>query len=1022
MSFKRFFGLGLILLSTGCGLKIGDSQPNTPELNVSLGSNTACLSDTAPAFGKFFDGTAQPAQVAAMWDCFGTAIDTFEKYTHGRYEDRFTSRELANFVQRYFLKAPHNHISDSLITEVFRIKRMLVGGDSSYISRTEMTNLIDVINSLKQISLKVLPYMRVYSMNWKVGGYSTIDQDVEYFESANLMIQNAAKDVATLIEKNGQSYPLDSVVTLLTEIQDLMGQDWSWIDSIKDAMPLVQKLKQTLTGGDGNIVSPTEWRRFSLLGSRAYIQYLRFHYFIQGFDAGGTGPQFIYVMKSIDDLFSYLGDMVDGKPNKILTRRELLEICQALSSFFPDLHITDDFLLEVMKIKVVFFGGQVDQFVKADFDRAREKLQAFKALSGKFLSYISVYGLSWNTGGMSPDQAQTYFRQADTNLTEVGRRLGEIMESPYDLKDLIKLAAGLDTLLPRQRDTTPTWQDLANQYVPLMISTKNLIFADQDSIVGEKTGEWSELLGVSAQGYSRFLYYYYFIRNSDWLSGSSLTYLNNLVRQSADLMDQLIARRPSNPVATIPFSELSSIWASVLKTGLLPATLSQKSLDNVTKVALQKILIQPDHRLMGELPGGLTKEATQMIRDEFGLWLEGQSFVDLIFQGLPTAEEKTPEQILSDLNHAAPTTELNELKMIFSGPVSLGLDSAGRMRLGETNNYSRRSLNWINFSRAVVRLVLRSYAMDLKRVNSYAGITVEEADQLYADLRPLVTELNMFDLRNDAFMESRFRDANLFTPRGNGNIYIDFNESNELILMLLSGVKIDGLVSPQVQAQCPVLPSNTGYEDDGTMEIGCFQTAYRAFMPEAYASMPAFLKFAYALPEKRYYTVLTNLMKAAGYVPDNTGRVKIGDTSMLPHITQYMESLFATYDINHNNKLDKSELEKAYPRFHDLLKSVGNLSNEHMIKALFFWLVHYKRAPESTFEKLKFVVWWVPKSSWDVTGDREDFAEILGYIADALAKTNKKKTKAIIIDDDIQNNPGHYQNLVPQGGYSDIDR
>src|SRR6185312_17468328 len=165
--------------------------------------------------------------------------------------------------------------------------------------------------------------------------------------------------------------------------------------------------------------------------------------------------------------FSYLGDMVDGKPDKVLTRQELLEICQSLTSFFPDLNITDDLLIEVMKVKVVFFGGQIDQFVKADFDRASEKLQAFQTLSGKFITYIPVYGMSWNTGEMSPDQAQAYFQDSDTNLSEVGRRLGQIMGAPYDLNDLIKLAAGVDKMLPPTSGTS--WQALANEYVPLLV-------------------------------------------------------------------------------------------------------------------------------------------------------------------------------------------------------------------------------------------------------------------------------------------------------------------------------------------------------------------------------------------------------------------------------------------------------------------------------------------------------------------------------------------------------------------------
>jgi hypothetical protein len=1023
--FQRLIASILILLCAGCGLKIGDGQPALAPVDAGLGASTECLSDTAPAFGKFIDGSAQPKQVSDMWDCYASVLDTFEKNSHGSYKDRFTAQELATFIQRHFISNPNIQISETLITEVFRIKRMLVGGDATDITRTEIFTLIDVIQQLKQISLQLLPYMRVYSSNWKVGTtFSSIDQDVAYFEMANSQIQAAASTLGALIQKNGQSYPLDSAVTLVQELEKVTGSNWTWISTLQDAMPLVKKLKQTLSGGEGDTVAPTEWKSFALLGSRGYIQYLRYHYFIADYDAGGAGPQMIYIMNSIDDLFSYLGDMVDGKPNKTLTRQELLEICQSLESFFPGLNITDDLLVQVMKIKVVFFGGQIDQFVKADFDRAREKVQAFQTLSSKFLTYIAVYGMSWNQTEMTPEQAQTYFQNADTNLTEVGRRLGQIMEATYDLNDLVQLATDVDQLYPTGRGTQ-TWQVLAQKYVPLVVSAKNLVFADQDSIIGKQSGDWSDLLQYGAEGYSRFLYYYYFLRNADLLTGNALGNFDVLVRQSVDIVDQLIARRPSSPVSTITFAELSNVWASVLKTGIFPAGLSQKSLDNLTKVVLQKLLIPPDQRLMGDLPNGLTKSATQTIRQEFAMWLEGQNFIDLMYQGQPEDAVRTPDQVLSDISHAVPTTELNELKMIFSGPVPLAYDSLDRIHIGGTAiNYTRRSMDWVNLSRAIVRLILRSYAMDINRVNNYAGITVDEANAFYADIRPAATEMNLFDLRNDNFMTSRFRDANLFTPSGNGDAYADFNETNELVLMLLSGVQIDGMISPEVQKICPVTPSTTGYADDATMNFNCFQQGYYQNMPTAFSSLPDFLKYAYGLSHDDYNTMLTNLMKAAGYVDAGNGMVKIGDTSMIPHVAQYVESLFATYDKDHTGRLDETELNNAYTRFQPLITqfaSQSGIKSPHMIRALFFWLVHYGKAPETTYEKIKYVVWWCLKSSWDVGADRQRFAEILGYIADLetqASSSGQSKIKKTYIPDDMQRNPQNYHQ-VPAGGYPD---
>jgi hypothetical protein len=112
---------------------------------------------------------------------------------------------------------------------------------------------------------------------------------------------------------------LDSFVVLLKELSKFSSDPWPWLKDIEEAMPLVHKLKKSLAGGSEADVEPLEWRRFFLLSSRGYIQFLRYNYFINNPKNAGTAQELIYVTRSVDDLFSYLGDMVDGKPEKTRT-------------------------------------------------------------------------------------------------------------------------------------------------------------------------------------------------------------------------------------------------------------------------------------------------------------------------------------------------------------------------------------------------------------------------------------------------------------------------------------------------------------------------------------------------------------------------------------------------------------------------------------------------------------------------------------------------------------------------------
>src|SRR5438552_47591 len=92
----------VLLCATACNLPLNENAPEATGPNTGLGGDTQCLGDVVPVFEKFFVGDAKPGQLIAAWDCVGSTISTFEKYTHGRFEDRFTDKELSNFVERYF--------------------------------------------------------------------------------------------------------------------------------------------------------------------------------------------------------------------------------------------------------------------------------------------------------------------------------------------------------------------------------------------------------------------------------------------------------------------------------------------------------------------------------------------------------------------------------------------------------------------------------------------------------------------------------------------------------------------------------------------------------------------------------------------------------------------------------------------------------------------------------------------------------------------------------------------------------
>lgn len=983
----------LLLLSfTGCEF-LNETHPQPKEIVINL-QYTECLSNLLPVVEEYIDGKAKDEQIIYAWDCLGEALTEFEKSVQGRYEDRFTSRELAHFFEQYFL-AEGQRIPKSLLIEAFKVKQLFVGGYIDSISRAEMRNSIQVFQDLKKITLNLNPYMKVYNLTWGLDEFQTIAENVSHFNNANLAIQQAAKDLAQVISKNGMPYVLDNVVTLLREFEAFSSKNWPWIASVEKTMPLIKKLKITLTGTDEALIGANEWQQFALLGARGYVQYLRYYYFIKSSVYSKGEAELAYLMDSVHDLFSYLGDMVDNKPTKLLTRTELLEILQALSSFVPNFKISDQLLIEAMKVKVVFFGGNVEYFEKSDFERAQKKLDDFKALTGAFLKYSDVFTLVWKPEELSSSSAQTHFTSAEDHLHQVAKALGKNMEAAYDLRDLVLLAIEIDSLYEIRFLGEKNLSAALIRYMPVIISVKNILFSDKNSIVAGNTGpreeeeaqnQWSQFLEVAARLYARYLSYHYFLKGKPLTEGKGLQALDVLVEDTTKkVIDYLIGKKQRR---VIPIAELSALIKSVEEAKLLPENLTADLLNPLVPVLVNKILIPPEDRLDGKDPNGVTRVTTKEIRNLYSGWSKNQEFLDVIYKDEASLSAAYILTAIDATSNLSKLTERMELKMIFSSPLVLSFDSVGRIQFSQPPlNFKKKTATLINTARAAVQLGIRSYAMNLDRINKYEGITNEEANVLFHDVRPLVVKMGLISPDNIKFANSRFRDANLFTSVGNGDELADFRELSNLVLLITSGSKVDSLIYEKLESACQV-QKPTSQKFDWKVHRDCVQSLYHQEIPSTFNSMPDWVNFHNGLTPEKFQQLHNSLLLATEAKIDANGWVNVGDLGLYAHLVQYIEGLFQLYDVNRNSILETEEAMQAYPRYRSILLKVSGLEKENELRGLYSWLLKNGKPPTTPADKAKFKMVWckMKEEDWKLAADRSMLATILGFIAQAMAE------------------------------------
>ncbi|MEI7972984.1 MAG: hypothetical protein WCH11_01305, partial [Bdellovibrio sp.] len=545
-----FFALLILtLLGTGgCdrGLfkkPLGEEAPPKQLQGVRIGFERGCLSEVKPAMARFMEGTATPESVSANWDCFAQALATFLENVKGsRSEESFTGREIAGFFEFFFLKDVK--ISDTLLEEILHLKQLAVGGSDEFITRDELRSLIGFAGQMKRVSLKLLPHMRVYALNWKLRGPRNLEEDVDFFEKSAQVLQEVTRELSDRIGSYESSYSLSSFLVMFKEIENIYSTKWSFLESVERGVPLMQKLKSALTGGDEDRIAAREWRRFAVLTARGYVQFLRYYYFVRNSAPANQGTRLVFVTRSIDDLFDFLGDLVREKEQQVFTVEELNQILSKLRDVFPSFYVPPELVTQAMKVKQLFFGGSRDFWTSDDFDRARNKVMQIRDINQRLVVHADYYSMVWDYKALNRSQQLQESEQAEKELLKLAQDLSSLFETSYDLSDLFILFSEIEKVFSSSFDSS-LLKALKNTVI-LMVVYKNILFSDNSSRIEKRAdlNQWPLFLKGSLELYALRLKHLYFIEGKEIFRGESLLNLQNWSNQVVSFLERLLKGKP----------------------------------------------------------------------------------------------------------------------------------------------------------------------------------------------------------------------------------------------------------------------------------------------------------------------------------------------------------------------------------------------------------------------------------------------------------------------------------------------
>lgn len=980
MRFKLLVLNTALVLFQGCNLPIGEKAPRSTSPEAKLGFEPKCLSDVLPIMAKFVTGEAKPSEITNSWDCFANGLDLFYRKVKGRNSDEYSSEELARFFEDFFFD--NLVLSDSLRLEIMRIKQVLVGGSENSLTRDEITGLIRFASIAKTASIEILPHMKLLSLNWKVNPRTNIESQIEDFNKTNLAFQKFIHTIGAQIQKNNARYELRYLVALLEEVARLYQKDWKIIADVKRLLPLIESLKASLVGGEGPIINGDEWTRFSLLVGRGYIQYLRHFYFIQNFPKAIAEYDILILGNAFDDLFSYLGDMVRNKPDKSLTKAQLKTAIISLRSLFPDLNITPIFIDQILLLKRLFLGGSTELILANEFDLGREKVTRLQNLGTRFYPYHLVYFFKWTVRSPMTDAQRRHLNAAINEFEMIGRDLGSLFESEYDLKNLSILIYEISRIFKWDNNERLSLNKI-RKMLPAIIATKKVITASKSTIV--KRSEWPLATRFLANTFGDYLQFWYGVKNGPTWRVSLKDY---------EILATRIETRLHSLLETHNFVirqyHIDNIIDALREAELISPTTSLTAVKRLAHLMIRRLLWPQLLKRSGEEPLGVRKEHLETLKSAW------DNFLTLHNWGLTyvARSQPTPRSLMKTLvSNSMPSLWRSRAEAIWIQP-SFSLISDKTFKLS-FSSATRNQVDLISFQnqniiRVLSELIIKAYSSS----STEYDLQRDRYDRFFADIFPIFVDLKLIDVENKTFANSRFIEANLFTPSGNGDQVLNYAETVELLQLLFSGLQRNNFVLALVQKNCR---AHRTIKQKIAYDLDCWLNQSRLSLPTVYPSLPEALTSYSNLSIKEFEKVWVDFLVGTGHKLNETLTIPVDDFSLVPHLVQYSEAIMNRFDLDQDQFLTRDEAMAAYPIFRQTLKSAVDIKSEKMLRGGYAYLLVHKKLPTSVGEKFGFITSWIHREdSWPIRVDRPGLADVLKAIAGFLENS---KTQALEYQD-----------------------
>lgn len=986
--FSKKFTLTLVAVlgfTTGCGIKIGEKNKSD---NVAKISGTDCLDQAMTDLKSFAVGEASDEQVESSMTCLQSMLTTFKENVRGQDANSFTPQELGGFINREYMQS--STLSEGFMLQVGKLKSMLLGGEDNRITKTEIDGLIALIERYKPELVNLNPHMKIITGKWVASGDSRANEN-DFF-AAQTALDSVLAKLGQQLAASERSYDLRDMLALVTEAGRSFNMSASTIDLISRAAPFILKFKELFIG-PGPALQGLQWSGFAKTAAEAYSQSLRIKYFVTPLGADEhvkkwKAYQFVGV-----DLAQLLNLLMSNCGRRQVSNTELGELATLLRPIQPELVINAELLEQVGQLKLMLLGSSTAGsagWAREDFARLAEKIPNIFPHIGSLVAsfkYLKTDKNAFKNGALKYDE----FNAAETTAHEAVRNISETIEGRYDMAQMKALVENLSATI--LKDTLKLPENFEKIY-QLGVAAKYALSGEAGTSLSNVSIKL--LLNVGIRGYANFIEHSNFVSVFNMEDPAFVEQHEKFSPKVKGTATYLILAKPSHVVTT---EELTQLVLTAQQQDFLSTNIKKENLDSLFNLLWTNLLISPERRINdGAVLAGLNVSAMLNLSREADIWFMNHKIIVESFQQkeiYSKAELKAKfDRLYRDLESNHDESVRSELPRLLDAKGLMNFNTESFLKILDESNgqYRVQDLIKSNMARALARVLVRSFAGEVTRAVQLEGVNLPEAQTAFNQLKGLVVDLKMVSANAaETFIESRFREANLFLSVGDGDQYASFSEIHHLVLHILSGTARADLLSDLALQKCPALRAidikESEFDEDCLIEL-----IYREETP--FTSIPQFIKLkeqSEAL-NKEYYL---SLLKAAGYVPNESKKVKLADASLFPHVVQYVEMLFYSHDTNGDAVLTKDEAIQAFPVFRTLIADLVKIYPQILpedLPGVFVYLLKYTKPPKSLTEKIKFFTFVKDhdcsdgkecQKDWNIQSTRFDLGKIFNFIAEA---------------------------------------